>query len=150
MNCLFAVLQCGGLVGRAASRPSHRLWQLFTYLVEEIRELHFNFLPLEHVVLCLFADGWDLVELSCHWVCFLQQIQGTVSEQLHTSSRIPNFDLFKNGPTLTQCAWIQFLKRKPISTRPKDNLNVVDQNRRRTPTMAWLDVFRLIIIRTWH
>ena len=57
----------------------HRPWQLLTYLVVEFRKLDFNLLPLEHVILCLFANGWDLIELSCHRVRLLQQAQGTVT-----------------------------------------------------------------------
>lgn len=39
---------------------------IVTDFLKEVRELHFHFLSLEHVVLCLFTDWWDLVELPSH------------------------------------------------------------------------------------
>lgn len=53
---------CAGRVGRA-EEP--------TYLVEELRQLHLDLLALEHVVLCLLADGRDQVELPGHRVGLL-------------------------------------------------------------------------------
>ena len=46
-----------------------------TYLMEELWELHLYLLSLEHVVLCLLADGRDQVELPCHRVRLLQDRQ---------------------------------------------------------------------------
>ncbi len=43
-----------------------------TDLMEELGKLHLHFLPLEHVILRLFTDWWDLVELPGHRIRFLQ------------------------------------------------------------------------------
>lgn len=42
-----------------------------TYLVEELGQLYLHLLALEHVVLCLLADGRDQVELPGHGVGLL-------------------------------------------------------------------------------
>lgn len=69
--------------------------------MEEIWELHFNLLPLEHVVLCLFTDGWDLVELSRHRVRLLQQTRNDYWTVMHHLSKLSTvFDPFKERLTL--------------------------------------------------
>lgn len=42
-----------------------------TYLMVEFWELNLHFLPLEKMVLSLFTDGWDHIELSCYGIGFL-------------------------------------------------------------------------------
>lgn len=41
-------------------------WTVPTYLVEQLWQLDFHLLPLEHVIFGLLADGRDQVELPSH------------------------------------------------------------------------------------
>lgn len=52
-----------------------------TYLMGQLWELNLDLLPLEHVVLCLFTDGRDLVELPRHRVRLLQPAGTAVTVQ---------------------------------------------------------------------
>lgn len=53
--------------------------RLLTNLMKELGQLHFDLLSLEHVILCLLADGRDLVKLPGHRVRFLQTPGGILS-----------------------------------------------------------------------
>lgn len=40
--------------------------QTHTYLMEELGQLYFHLLSLEHVIFSLLTDGWDQVKLPGH------------------------------------------------------------------------------------